>query len=128
LERRGPVDLVDLLCSTARTAAGPGSADVEVAPQGVALIVDGDCLLLQRMSRIIVEAAAAQACGRIDVVVEPAAAPIGALILRLSWPGFDPGRVPPMDAALIGQILRLHGASGGWGAGGMQVQWRGSAG
>lgn len=125
---RAPIDLVDLLCSTARNTAGLGTADLEVAPQSAPLIVDGDRLLLQRMSRILIETAAAQACDRIGVVVEPAAAPIGGRVLRLSWPGFDPGRLPPMDAALIEQILRLHGASGAWQAGGMQFQWHAPAG
>lgn len=127
LSRREPVDLVGLLCSTAATAAGPATVDFEIAPESAPLIVDGDRVLLQHMSEVIVEIAAVQHCGRIAVVVDPVGAPIGSLVLRLDWPGFDPGRVRPMQLALIEQVLRLHGAGGGCGAEGMRFQWRGPA-
>lgn len=125
LPSREPVDLVELLCSTAARAAGPATVDFEIAPESAPLIVDGDRILLQHMSQIIVEIAAAQHCGRVGLVVEPADAPIGSLVLRLDWPGFDPGRVRPMEAALIEQVLRLHGAGGGCGADGVRFQWAG---
>lgn len=127
LPSREPVDLIELLCSTAARAAGPATVDFEIAPESAPLIVDGDRVLLQHMSRIIVEIAAVQHCGRVGVVVEPAGAPIGSLALRLDWPGFDPGRVRPMEVALIEQVLRLHGAGGGCGANGLKFQWRGPA-
>jgi hypothetical protein len=125
LPSREPVDLVELLCSTAARAAGPATVDFEIAPESAPLIVDGDRILLQHMSQIIVEIAAAQHCGRVGLVVAPADAPIGSLVLRLDWPGFDPGRVRPMEAALIEQVLRLHGAGGGCGADGVRFQWAG---
>lgn len=125
LPSREPVDLVELLCSTAARAAGPATVDFEIAPESAPLIVDGDRILLQHMSQIIVEIAAAQHCGRVGLVVAPADAPIGSLVLRLDWPGFDPGRVRPMEVALIEQVLRLHGAGGGCGADGVRFQWAG---
>jgi hypothetical protein len=127
LPSREPVDLIELLCSTAARAAGPATVDFEIAPESAPLIVDGDRVLLQHMSQIIVEIAAVQHCGRVGVVVEPAGAPIGSLVLRLDWPAFDPGRVRPMEVALIEQVLRLHGAGGGCRANGLKFQWRGPA-
>jgi hypothetical protein len=131
-ERRGlasreAVDLVEILCGTSPRDAGPATFAVEVAPRSAPLFVDGDRDLLQIMTQIIVEMAAEQHSGCVGVVVEPVGAPIGSLILHLDWPGFDASRVRPMDAALIGQILRLHGAGGAWGAGGMRFEWRASA-
>lgn len=127
LPSREPVDILDLLCSTAASSAGPATVDVEVAAESAPLIVDGDRLLLQHMSQIIVGIAAVQHCCRIAVVVEPAGVPIGSLVLRLDLPGFDPERVRPLELALIEQVLRLHGAGGGCGADGMEFQWLGPA-
>lgn len=121
LARREPIDVVELLCGAA--AAAPGGADVEVSPQGPPLIVDGDRPLLERLSRLVVESAAAQGRGRIDLVVGPRAASGGSVILHLGVPGLDPGLVPALDAALLAHILRLHGASGDWEPEGLRLRW-----
>jgi His Kinase A (phospho-acceptor) domain len=121
------VDLVEVLCGTFPRGAGSNTVAVQVAPRSAPLIVDGDRDLLHIMAQIIVQIAAEQHNGCVGVVVEPLAASIGSLILHLDWPGFDAGCVRPMDAALIGQILRLHGAVGVWGADGMRSEWRASA-
>ena len=116
---REGVDLLELL----RDAAGRTSADLVIAPLGARLLIDGDRLLLQRMAQIIVETVAAEEVRRIDAIVEPPAAPTGTLSLRFDLPDFDPGRVLPIHAALIKEILRLQDASGGWRAGVMEFRW-----
>jgi hypothetical protein len=127
LSSREPVDLVELLRGTCCRGAGPAGVDVEVAPRSASLIVDGDRALLRHMAQIILAMATEQRCGRVGVIVERVATPIESLSLHLDWSGFDAIRVRPMEVALIEQILRLHGAVGGWEADGMRSRWRASA-
>jgi hypothetical protein len=92
-------------------------------PEGTCLMVVGDPVWLGALAAALVDlrAAAADASGPPSIALELSGQEsgqesgeqpgggAGGIVIRASWPGFEPAAVSPLTLALIDAVLALHG-------------------
>ncbi len=84
---------------------------LEAAPEGASLMVPGDPIWLGILAATLVDLHAGCASPRspLSIDLAPAGAGAGGVVVRASWPAFDPAAPSPLPLALIDAVLALHG-------------------